>query len=464
MFLGRGLWCFGHLKCVKIRFYTKVCKREVFFHLSARNMSGKTRSSKSKRIEALRKKDTDTDNAVNNSYITIIADDGDDDRTETPDFIMTTLRNELADVQNSLQEKVEIINSLNRDIGLLTQRLKEQENHIRELENTVNIISKKDDSHRTFEVYEVCSNISRQIAIAHEPNLTLSTDEAIEGRAVPRESSTPLVNISEGAPDDSVPTAGGTVTTADAYPTEEDLTEVAPVLEDCEVRDSVLISEVTPCSVPGRLPKMLLLADDRGGGLSSGLSAVLRGKYFVETIFKPNAFLLDVIMDAPMLTRSFDKHDYLIILAGTNDVLGKSNLNKRDFDNIINKLSHTNVVILTVPYRVVKGSYNDEAYAFNDRLYRYCSNKINNRCSGVYYCDVNSLFQFRLIRGNLYLSRREKSRLTRYIRDVVQYTNNVSSNTSNTVFMTRTSLIAVSSSSGTDSRNFPVATSRLLTL
>ncbi|KAK9728113.1 hypothetical protein QE152_g18152 [Popillia japonica] len=70
--------------------------------------------------------------------------------------------------------------------------------------------------------------------------------------------------------------------------------------------------------------------------------------YSAQAICKPNATFKDVVNDIANLTRDFTEHDFVIIQAGSNDVL-KGELVKNDFmEHVFMELGETNVIFLNM--------------------------------------------------------------------------------------------------------------------
>ena len=108
-------------------------------------------------------------------------------------------------------------------------------------------------------------------------------------------------------------------------------------------------------------PRVLLLADGRGRGVASSMARTFCGKYKTQVIFKPNALLSDVIANSSNLTGDFTLSDWVIFLGGTEDVSKSQCLNANGFRNVVNSLTHTNVLVLTVPF---SGKNNQYAYNY----------------------------------------------------------------------------------------------------
>ena len=117
--------------------------------------------------------------------------------------------------------------------------------------------------------------------------------------------------------------------------------------------------------------KVLMLADSQDRYMTSKLIKLFKDTCTVQTILKPNAMYLDVISDAQSLTDGFCDHDYVVILADTSNVMNRNALEIIQFDKIVSSLTHTNVIMVTVPLTCKGKQYNDEASRFNAFLHNY---------------------------------------------------------------------------------------------
>ena len=87
------------------------------------------------------------------------------------------------------------------------------------------------------------------------------------------------------------------------------------------------------------------------------------------------------------LSSDYTKNDYVFVMAGRDHALQKR---KYNFQSILNKLatlSHTNCVLVTVPYISNVDSINNYIYNFNQKIYTLIKNCLPN----ITYCDINSI-------------------------------------------------------------------------
>lgn len=102
-------------------------------------------------------------------------------------------------------------------------------------------------------------------------------------------------------------------------------------------------------------PSLLVLADSHGRGLADILIN-MQQKFQVTVYFKPNATFSQVTEDIRNLTANFNYSDYVVVIAGTNDV--KYNFLSSRLTSVIKNCFHTNLLVCSIPYRY--DTYNDK--------------------------------------------------------------------------------------------------------
>lgn len=137
--------------------------------------------------------------------------------------------------------------------------------------------------------------------------------------------------------------------------------------------------------------QILLLTDDIGRNIERQLTRQLGNSHEHEivSIIKPGALLHQVIHCVENLTKNFTLQDYVVIIAGSNDI----NIHKTpSFRLICNKLkqcSHTNVLFTSVPYLVKNHLNNRHIFKYNTKLNNFLS-KFNTLVPGVTsYVEIN---------------------------------------------------------------------------
>lgn len=172
-------------------------------------------------------------------------------------------------------------------------------------------------------------------------------------------------------------------------PTSEIVTEsltdtegMSPSLKNVIIQDNIKI-----------LPRILLLADSHGRGLAQNISDLLPpNSYSVQSIFKPNAVFNDVLVNSKDLTKSFDKEDFVFILAGSNDAIRSTKLSADNVTSTLNNLNKTNVIVLSAPYWHGRDVLNQFIYNINNKMYTAVNNakQIN---PSIKFIDVNHFLE-----------------------------------------------------------------------
>ena len=305
---------------------------------------------------------------MNNSCVTIVADDDPEEHTDTLYNIITDLRNKLSDTQQTVTQKASQVNDLTDEIGKLQQKLELQRDMISKLENTIMMLSQK--------------------------------------RKTVKDVSTETTDLCGAQP---MPSNDQPVPRADFTEARDDLEAASPQCVDGSVELTILTEESKK-----RRPRILLLSDDLGRFMAAEVSRILGDSYDVQSIFKPGACFSNVIADAPSLTQSFNTNDFVFLMAGSNNILRRQRFSNIFFNRLLSKMTNTNIILLTVPYQSVKMNVNDRIFKFNTALYNYCMTSELRETGNLFYCDVNYCISHKnhTASANIQLSRREKERLS----------------------------------------------------
>ena len=150
------------------------------------------------------------------------------------------------------------------------------------------------------------------------------------------------------------------------------------------VCDDIVLN--APITGEARTPKILLLSDSHGRQCSSILSDAVGSGWEVFGLVKPGACFEAVVEDVAELTKNFDEFDYVIVLAGANNVLINRHLSKAFLRRLQNSLKHTNLVLVSVPFFNKNDNYNRAAYQLNCTLHQ-----LTEHSGTTHYVEVNSL-------------------------------------------------------------------------
>lgn len=192
--------------------------------------------------------------------------------------------------------------------------------------------------------------------------------------------------------------------------------------------------------------KLLLLSDSYGRSCVNILNnSIDPTKMETLTIFKPNGNFADVTEDLKNTTRYYGKKDYVIIWAGMNDALRKSQISNEKLQEITALQDQTNVIIVTLPYCKDQPILNKFIYNINKQIH----DAIISKQSGISYIDVNSLFSSSPVRSGVHLSNNKKRVIINYVMNIIineQFlpsviTENSFVNTNNLISITPTSSV-----------------------
>lgn len=138
-----------------------------------------------------------------------------------------------------------------------------------------------------------------------------------------------------------------------------------------------------------RRNRLLLLGDQ----LCYHVAATMRRKleqFNIEIIIKPGALYRDVIRDIANLAKDYTSDDFIIIIAGINNVRNKKTISISDIHEKMNMCSHTNILFASLPYHGKNHALDKFAYDLNVKLCNYLY-KMNGYCANKFsFVDCNS--------------------------------------------------------------------------
>lgn len=100
--------------------------------------------------------------------------------------------------------------------------------------------------------------------------------------------------------------------------------------------------------------RVLLLSDSHGRGISRQLKDRLGSSHQVISYVHPNGKLSQVLQQLDQHCTSFNKQDFVIVLAGTNDISKLSPYQmtlRKGFNSMTSVLQKTNFIFCSIPYR-----------------------------------------------------------------------------------------------------------------
>lgn len=132
-----------------------------------------------------------------------------------------------------------------------------------------------------------------------------------------------------------------------------------------------------------------ILSDSHGRNVRNILADKLDGNCMTSCSMKPNGKVSQVLSDIDHDTKEMVKDDYIVIVAGTNDITPHLN-NKfiaQEIKNKIQNCSHTNIIVTAIPYRYDKYSF------FNKKINR-SNNSIRKVCDEFKHSHYLPLHSF----------------------------------------------------------------------
>lgn len=144
---------------------------------------------------------------------------------------------------------------------------------------------------------------------------------------------------------------------------------------------------------PSNKHKILILNDDCGRYCSRLLTKYRElDSYEVTSIIKPGALLSQVIENMDNLCRDFTLNDYIIVVAGSNDVNKNRTPSFRFICNKLKLCTHTNILFTSIPYKkqsMYNSLINKHIYKYNSKLNEFLT-KFNNYAEGNFsYLEIN---------------------------------------------------------------------------
>lgn len=162
-------------------------------------------------------------------------------------------------------------------------------------------------------------------------------------------------------------------------------------------------------------PRVLLICDEIGLGISELLSERLPYKYSVTSIVRTGGSFSYVTSDTDCLTKDFTMMDHVLILMSSRHVHeNNSRYIKTGIRKIIAKSQNTNVYMATIPFGFDNTNQNELIYRLNERLEKKLFSCQNKYC--VYTNKI--LFQEDYNRDSL-LKKSGKVKLAAYFAEYV---------------------------------------------
>jgi len=119
------------------------------------------------------------------------------------------------------------------------------------------------------------------------------------------------------------------------------------------------------------MQKIKIFSDSHGRHLSKLINQKLHNKYKVCGILKPNG-KIENVLDSQFVNEmeTLTKNDAGVLICGTNDITEHTNADNivRKIEDKVSKCSHTNILLLKIPYRYDKPWLNNKIRYINHKL------------------------------------------------------------------------------------------------
>ena len=139
----------------------------------------------------------------------------------------------------------------------------------------------------------------------------------------------------------------------------------------------------------GCVTKVLVLCDEYGKYLDKAIRRQFFNKQIqVETFVKPGGLYRNIIENIDGISKDFTSTDYIIVVAGANDLANNKYPSMRHINFKLKSCRHTNLILCSVP---MSAHTNYKTLNFNQRLFEYTM--VVDRFSEhkVSYLEINDL-------------------------------------------------------------------------
>ena len=155
--------------------------------------------------------------------------------------------------------------------------------------------------------------------------------------------------------------------------------------------------------VSGARTRVLLLADDHGRGAARIIQDQMGSSCEVLSIFKPGATMEEVLEDVGRLCAGFSYGDYVVVMAGLNNVLRNVAPNFKVINRRLMQARRTNIILATIPYCSRDAELNTSIYSYNSMFYNYITSNIKK---SFLYLDVNTVIRSNdIVRNSIHLNK-----------------------------------------------------------
>lgn len=165
-----------------------------------------------------------------------------------------------------------------------------------------------------------------------------------------------------------------------------------------------------------KIGKVKLMADSHGRFLRQNLGQVLNEDCEVRAIIKPNGKVCHVLKDVISESFMFDRNDFIILMAGTNDIHKNTDtaLLIEEFESKIKHCGNTNIILSAIPFRYDVPFLNPKIIKLNKNL-----ENLAKKYSYVHFLQLNELNKGCYTSFGLHLNKLGKSKLVSMLKSLI---------------------------------------------
>lgn len=156
--------------------------------------------------------------------------------------------------------------------------------------------------------------------------------------------------------------------------------------------------------------QILILAEQNGGDCGKIMKKATINNFDINCQFKPFAIFEDIVSEYNVLTKNFNKSDYVIIFVGANNAIKGKQISEKCLSDLLNYSKKTNLILVSAPYFNNRPVLNNLIFNENLKLYTFIRNIndsalfidtnfiLKNHCHDVKgvlkYCDKISIINY----------------------------------------------------------------------
>lgn len=181
------------------------------------------------------------------------------------------------------------------------------------------------------------------------------------------------------------------------------------------IKNNVVSASIIKESQKPPKARVLILTDDFGKKILQPLLHLLGNEFCIQVICKPYARFKHVVSSIGRSLSDFTDSDFVIVLAGLNDV----NIHINDITSLANKCFYTNLILGTIPVINDTSDLSYRVQGVNNQIRKITSN-LKYFSSNIEILDLRDRFLFRDYQVNsFYLNRLGLRKLAKQIKNSI---------------------------------------------